>query len=44
MFCHSRKETVKYCKFIMERSKEIGDEMYFGQVDKLLQKYKVTDR
>jgi activating signal cointegrator complex subunit 3 len=44
VFTHSRKETSVYCKFIMNRALEIGDDVYLGQADKILIKYKIEDR
>lgn len=44
VFCHSRKETMVYCKYILSRAQEIGDDVYLSQADKMLVKYRVTDR
>lgn len=44
VFVHSRKETVTYCEYIMNRALELGDDKYMGQADKIIYKYKLTDK
>lgn len=39
VFVHSRRETVKYCEYVIERSKALSDEHVFKQVNGLQRKY-----